>query len=522
MKIDFNNINFYSPLVKDYINGNLKENNVIGWDYNIESVVKKTATRQFENRKLLVASLTQQNSNTSLSEVSSANIEKLNQENCFTVCTGHQLNIFGGPAYFYTKILDVINLSKRMNTQQGDYYYVPVFWMASEDHDFEEISISNLFNKKIKWDNDTKGPVGRMNTESIKEVYSQFKSILGETNKALELADIFEQAYCSGRNLADATRFFVNEIFKNEGLVILDGDDTGLKQLLTPVVGKEIKSRITESSVTKGINKISSYKIQAKPRSVNLFYLDTNYRERIVIENNVVQTADKMHNWTLDEFINISEKNPEKISPNVFLRPIYQELCLPNVAYVGGAGEISYWLELPELFKNLNIPFPVPVVRNSYLYLNQKQFETINKHAFNVVDFFKDESTLIKDYLERTSGDKLKLSKEKEELSRIFKEIQAKSAEIDKDLENVVKGELKRSLKSMNNMEKRFRNAEKSKKQQETASISKIKSVYFPNGNFQERTNSFFDFVLKSEYDLFKKVIESNVPFDNSIKVIFY
>jgi bacillithiol biosynthesis cysteine-adding enzyme BshC len=522
MNINFSDIKFYPTLIKDYLTGELKKKRIIDWDYSIDSIIQKTAQRKFESREVLLSSLKSQNCDINLSEASIENLKNLKQDNCFTVCTGHQLCIYGGPAYFYSKILEVIKLSKQLNAQQNTYKYVPVFWMASEDHDFEEISEVNLFNNNLKWDYDTKGAVGKLSSDGLREIQNQFTAILGNSEKSVNLSKIFEQAYNSGKNLTQATRYFVNEFFGEYGLLIIDGDDPKLKQCLSPIIYKEIQNKITESSVNKGISRLSEYKTQAKPRPINLFYLNTNYRERIIIKDNTVQTVDGKFNWEIDEFLKIATTNPEEISPNVLLRPVYQELCLPNVAYLGGAGEISYWLELPELFKALEVPFPIPTVRNSYVFLSQKQLDTITALNLKISDFFKDKDIIIKEYLENNSGETIKLSGEKEQLRQLFETIKEKSLKIDRNLSNVVQGELKRSFSAMENMEKRFRNSEKINKNQQTARITKIKSVFFPHGVFQERRNSFFDFIIKSENDLFEQVVNANVPFDNTLKVVVY
>jgi len=522
MNIDFNDIQFYPPLIKDYLNGTLREQSIINWDYSTDSILKKSSARNFKSRKILVKQLQVQNKGIVLTNESSTNIEKLSKENTFTVCTGHQLCIYGGPAYFYSKILDVIKLVNELNGKQSNNHYVPVFWLASEDHDFEEISQLNLFNSALKWENNSKGGVGQINTESLKELHTQFCEIVGKGTKAENLINIFNQAYSSGKNLAEATRHFVNSVFGQNGLVIIDGNDTELKQLLSPVVSKEIKNSITESIVNQSIDTLHKYKIQVKPRTINLFYFAENYRERLLVKDDHIFTVDNKHSWTIKDFLELTIKHPERISPNVLLRPVYQELCLPNVAYIGGAGEISYWLELPQLFKALAIPFPLPVVRNSYLYLTEKQLNKISALGLKPADLYLEEGLLIKKHLEQTSSNKFDLLQEKEDLERLFNKIQSKSEVIDKDLTKVVSGELKRSLSAMDNMEKRFRNAEKNKNTAKTNQIIKLKAVAYPNNVYQERTKSFLEFDLQTDIALTDVTLSANIPLDNSIKVVVY
>src|SRR5699024_1121789 len=135
------------------------------------------------------------------------NIESLKQANTFTVTTGHQLNIFTGPLYFIYKIITVINTSKVLAKEYPDCRFVPVYWMASEDHDFEEINHFNLFGKTYRWETSQKGPVGRFSTESIQAVLDDLP----------EKVPLFENAYQEGKTLAAATRHYVHELFGAEG-----------------------------------------------------------------------------------------------------------------------------------------------------------------------------------------------------------------------------------------------------------------------------------------------------------------
>lgn len=522
MNIDTNNISFYPALIQDYINGRLNANSIISWDYSLDEIIKKASYRKFGSRTVLVDRLVDQNKTQSLSKTSSDNISLLREDNTFTVCTGHQLSIFAGPAYFVSKIIDTIKLAKTLNEQDNKNNYIPVFWLASEDHDFEEISSVKFFNNPFKWDQNISGAVGNIGTDALRELSEEIKKVLGTDSKAEKLNQSFHKAYCSGKTLKEATRTLVNSLMGEHGIVIIDGDDPQLKQLLFPVINQEIKEKITLNNVEKQIKKLSSYKIQAAPREINLFYLEQQYRERIVVEDDKVKTIDNKHEWSTKGFLDHASQSPEKISPNVLLRPVYQELCLPNVAYIGGAGEISYWLELPPLFKALSIEFPLPVVRNSYLYLSQKQLNTVQKSNLALEDFFVDEGVMLKRFLEKTSGESFDFSQEKKHVEELFEGISVKAIDIDQNLSKVVQGELKRSLSALENMEKRFRNAEKNKQSQETSSLQKIRSVIFPNEIFQERTKSFFDFELQSSKELIETVLENNKPLENSIKVVVY
>ena len=169
--------------------------------------------------------------NLAVTEATTENINSLENEETFTITTGHQLNLFTGPLYFLYKIISTINLTETLTEQFPNQRFVPVFWMATEDHDFEEINYFNFKEEKVTWDRPNGGAVGRFSLEGLQEVHANFSQQLGDTKNAIFLSQLFKKAYVSHSNLADATRYIANELFKSYGLVILDADDQRLKNI---------------------------------------------------------------------------------------------------------------------------------------------------------------------------------------------------------------------------------------------------------------------------------------------------
>ena len=163
-KIDLGETGLFSPIFLDYIKQKKPLQpfyNLYPFKKNVGKQVKlKKESFSSETRKILTTVLNSQYEGFTISDTLSSNLQKLEQENTFTITTGHQLNIFTGPLYFIYKIVTVINACKELKADFPDYNFVPVYWMASEDHDFEEISYFKLFNKKYIWETDQKGRVG--------------------------------------------------------------------------------------------------------------------------------------------------------------------------------------------------------------------------------------------------------------------------------------------------------------------------------------------------------------------------
>jgi bacillithiol biosynthesis cysteine-adding enzyme BshC len=320
------------------------------------------------NRKLLTEVIIEQyqKSNCPLPN----GLELLLHENTFTVCTGHQLCLFTGPLYVIYKIITTINLAEALKNQYSDYNFIPIFWMLSEDHDFEEVNYVNVFGKKIEWKKKQGGAVGRYSTKGMDSVISELKNVLGDALNAQELIQLFTDAYVKHSNYASATRYLINKLFGRYGLLILDADDKRLKNEFHEVIYRDIFDNINYNAVSKTISDLKSYGYDAQviPKEVNFFILSKNFRARIYKH----QVEKEPEVWKKKLQIEI-----ERFSPNVVTRSLYQQKILPNIAYVGGPAEIAYWLEYKKMFESNKVFFPVLIPRN-FVHLN------IGIHAENI------------------------------------------------------------------------------------------------------------------------------------------
>ena len=373
--LPYQTTNRYSKLIIDYVNEDKKLNPFVNHFPSFSNFKKQITEKRNHtiDRGVLVKVLKEQNFNFPLSVASKSNINLLKSDETFTVTTGHQLCLFTGPLYFIYKIVSTINIAEQLKEKYPQYNFVPTFWMATEDHDLQEINHINLFGKKIEWDSKQTGAVGRMSLDRFESVLMQLKEVLGETENAKKLVSLFENAYLKHKNLADATRFLVNELFGKFGLVIIDGDDEKLKQQFVPIIKKDILQNGFVTAIKQNSKSLAKdYKVQAFVRDINFFKLTKDNRE--LIKEEIAQKE-------------IAE-NSENFSPNVLLRPLYQEIILPNIAYVGGGAEVGYWMQLKTAFKQENIPFPILILRNSAMLINDKQKQKIESLGFEINDLF--------------------------------------------------------------------------------------------------------------------------------------
>ncbi|WP_190808285.1 bacillithiol biosynthesis cysteine-adding enzyme BshC [Flagellimonas sp. S3867] len=475
-------------------------------------------------RPILVNALKEQHQNVKISEATANNIALLGNKKAFTVVTGHQLNLFTGPLYFLYKIISTINLTRQLKEAYPTYDFVPVYWMATEDHDFEEINYFNFRGKKVQWNRDAAGAVGKLRTDDLQVVFNTFSSELGSSSQAKQLKELFQQAYLKHANLSEATRFLANELFGEHGLVIVDGDDSELKKLLTSYAKKDIFEHISYQKVSDSIEalkKVSSdYTIQVNPREINYFYLAEGVRERIVKEDESYKVNNTDIQFSQGELEEELQNHPERFSPNVIARPLYQEAILPNLCYVGGGGELAYWLELKSYFEAMEIPFPMLLLRNSALVLTEKQAKRVEKLDLKVSDLFLKQNSFINKKIREISNIDIDFSAQKKHLEEQFSSMYQLAEATDKTFVGAVKAQEVKQKKGLDALEKRLLKAQKRKLKDHVIRMTDIQNELFPNQSLQERQLNFSELYLEMGETLIPTLMDCLNPLTDKFIVV--
>ena len=510
--------------MKDYLNQKSNLQSLYNHFPTIENFEKQLIEKQqnynFNTREILVSVLKKQYEALSVSELTKQNIALLSKENTFTITTGHQLNLFTGPLYFLYKIISTINLTKELKSKYPTYNFVPIYWMATEDHDFEEINYFNFKGKKFQWNSESSGPVGRLSTEGLDEFITVFEKELGSGTNADAIKKLFKDAYANNDSLANATRHLANELFGSYGLVILDADNSALKTEFTPYIKEELLRQTTNKSVLESIKKLKEYPIQVNPRKINLFYIEDNLRERILFENGKYKINNTKIEFSENGILELVTKSPEKFSPNVLLRPLYQEVILPNLCYIGGGGEIAYWLELKATFEAFNCTFPMLLLRNSALLTTQKQAKKATKLGLTWMDLFTKQEELINRKVLEISEMPIDFSTQKDFLKQQFSYLYAIANQTDKSFLGAVKAQETKQIKGLENLEKRLLKAQKKKYIAELERIVDLQNELFPNQSLQERKANFSEFYLESGKALIEKLVAELKPLEFNFTIL--
>lgn len=440
-------------------------------------------------RDTLVNVLKEQYKELEIHPAVSDNIRLLSDSKTFTITTGHQLNIFTGPLYFIYKIVTVINACKTLKQAYPEYNFIPVYWMASEDHDYDEINHFFFEGKKYIWETDQTGAVGHFDPSGLKTIAEKLP--IG--------AAFFSEAY-SKSTLAEAGRAYVNHLFGNEGLVVIDADHNELKALFSGAIEDDLFMHTAEGLVAEtslSLEKLG-YKTQVHARQVNFFYLENGVRERIEkTEDGFIVLETDLH-FTKDEMKQLIKDHPERFSPNVILRPLYQETILPNLAYVGGPSEAVYWLQLKTVFDYFDTALPLLMPRNFALVVPSVASSKWEKTGLLSSDIFLDAEVAYTKWVNTNSTHELSYSAELNKINELETNLKKKTEAVDPTLSQHIDALFASFTKKIEKAEKKLVRAEKRAHHESRKQIESVKEMLFPGGSLQERKDNFLNFYLRN------------------------
>ena len=475
------------------------------------------------DRKLLVTVLNDQYAQASLqgNALVDANINKLLQPTTFSICTAHQPNIFTGYLYFIYKVLHVVKIAEQLKAAHPTYDFVPVYYMGSEDADLEELSKVFLHGEKLVWDTKQTGSVGRMKPKGVEVLIERIAGELSVQPHGQELIQLLKSSYIGAPDIQTATFRLVHQLFAAFGVVVLIADEPRLNRSMLRVFADDLFLQKPSDLVKKTTTALEkNYKVQANPRNINLFYLKDQLRNRIEKMGDewvVVDTDLRFDEAALRQEL---ETHPDRFSPNVILRGLYQETILPNIIFVGGGGELAYWLELGDLFKAYGVPYPVQVLRNSFLLLEPRALALQHKIGIDTDDIFKKEDQLLNELVQRDSAVQVHLSNEIRDAAAFYQHVQGIAAKVDASLLPHVASLQKRMLHQLGELEKKLLRAEKRKFSDQSRQLASFKAISFPKGNLQERSENFMPYYAAYGKDFLQWIYDASLTLEQRFVVL--
>ncbi|HIO26443.1 bacillithiol biosynthesis cysteine-adding enzyme BshC, partial [Mesonia sp.] len=386
-----------------------------------------------------------------------------------------------------------------------------------------KIEFFSFKDQKVQWSSDQTGAVGKFNTNGLAKVLKEFQPHLNDSDAAEELVQLFEKAYVKHNTLTEATRYIANQLFAEYGLVIVDGDDQELKTLFKPFVKEELLRQTSSEKVASSAEQLAAegYKVQVNPREINLFYLAEEIRERIIKEEDFYIVHETDVRFTKAEILEELENHPERFSPNVIMRPLYQEVILPNLCYIGGGGEMAYWFELKDYFESQQIPFPVLLLRNSALLVSAKQKKKIENLDVDVEDLFLKQSDLRTKRTQEISEIDIDFSPQKKHLEQQFKDLYQLAEKTDKSFVGAVAAQEQKQINGLQHLEKRLLKAQKRKLKDELQRLTNLQDQLFPKQSLQERNRNFSEFYEIYGKELIQQLKQELKPLQQEFSIIY-
>ena len=536
-QIPYRATGLFSNLVNDYMESKGTAQSFVEYNATIDGYKKAIEQRASfsTNRKVLVEVL--QNQYTQLTkEVSGSsalnnkesfklvndNVHLLLKENTFTVTTAHQPNIFTGPLYFIYKIVHAIQLTAELKKQFPQHNFVPVYYMGSEDADLQEVGSYNLAGEAYQWNTKQKGAIGRMKVDDeLIQLLQNLEGYWSVKPLGKEALEVLKQAYQKGKTISEATLALVHGYFGRYGLVVIQPDDAKLKSLFIDVMEKELRTGFSQKAIGATKEKLAStYHVQSDGRDLNLFYLKENSRARIEKQGSTYTIVDTDIRFTEEEIVKELHANPERFSPNVILRGVYQETILPGVAFIGGGGELAYWMELKNVFNEVKVHYPILQLRNSFMFMNEKQTAHWNSLGFTLEHLFKPVLELELGYIKNQTKENLALTNHIASLNDLYTSIQQDVIKIDTSLGDHAKNLSIQAQKKLALLEKKMIRAEKRKQQTSIDRIQAIKGSLFPRNSLQERVENFAEWVGDYGWDWVEAIMQHSTTLNPSFTII--
>lgn len=517
---------FFSSLIADYLADKPGIRPFYRFRPDVTGMEQAIAQRrQFQtDRAALVDVLRRQYKPLPEEEAVQKNIRLLLDNDTFTICTAHQPNLGTGYLYFVYKILHAIRLAADLKNKFPACNFVPVYYIGSEDADLDELGTFRYNGRKFVWDADGQtGAVGRMSTASLKPLLADLFRLLGPPGPHLdELKEILETAYLKHDTIARATQYLVHRLFGKYGLVVLDPDEAALKHNFIPVMEDDLLQHTALPLAIGAAEELAraGYKAQAYPRPINLFYLKDNIRERIEQQDDEWVVVDHDIRWTRDELRTELRAHPERFSPNVILRGLYQETILPNIAFVGGGAEVAYWMQLEPVFQHYQVPYPVVLLRQSVLWVGEKETRLRKKLNLSAAEVFKPEGDLIKQFITANASEDWTTGYEVSFFEKQLNELKQKASKIDPTLKASTEAVLTKIRYQLQVLEKKMLRAEKRVMSIQLEQVSRLKETLFPNSSLQERYDNFMPYYLEHGPAFFETILQSMEPMAGTFLMI--
>jgi bacillithiol biosynthesis cysteine-adding enzyme BshC len=508
----------FSELILDYLSGKPELQHLYRHQPDLDGIRASMHDRDAygTNRIKLVETLKKQYAEQGFLPETEQRLDALLKPNAYTVCTAHQPNLFTGPLYVIYKILHAIKLADTLNEKFPESHFIPVYYMGSEDADLDELGYTQVAGQKKYWNTNQQGAVGRMKVDvALLQLIETWYAQSAHLPHAGEVHDTLIRYFKLGIRIQNATFSLLHHWFGDKGLLILIPDDADLKKATISLWEAELNESFIQRSLKPTQDWLAeNYSVQANGRDINLFYLEDQQRNRIVKEAEQFRVLNTVHVFSRDEMRQILEKHPERMSPNVLLRPLFQEMILPNVAFIGGGGEMAYWLSLKSAFDDQGIPFPALFLRHSFVILEDSMTKLFERLQFPTSSYFGEQTAFENRIAKSVASDWPDFSKHIASLSEWYRQRADEAKVIDPTLEKHVLALEQNAMKRIASLEKKLMRSIRRREADSIRQATKIRSYVMPGGGFQERVEHGLNGYARYGAELLDLLYANLDPFD--------
>ena len=456
------------------------------------------------------------------------NIKILADKECLAVVTGQQTGLFGGPLYTLYKALTTIKLANYLN-EKLNRPVIPVFYLVSEDHDFEEVRWIEFIDKNNELQHleypvtniPQRQPASSIRLDtSINAMISALNDSMRDTDFKKEILAALTDAYTPETTFSDAFGCWITHLLRGFGMVLLDPSDARIKHLAKDVFVKELSStpetaRKVEDAGARLKNSNYHQQLNIPTNRANLFWLE-NGRHSIEVDNDEFLIRGIEKRLSRHEIIDEAHRMPERFSPNVVLRPIFQDTLLPTVAYVAGPGEIAYFAQLKPVYQFFRIPMPIIYPRASFTLIEPRYRKLLEKYNLKETDCWGGLNKLLDEVI------KQQLLREKaHQINESVKEIEKHTLNISKiiqhidpTLEAVAQKSTKNISQQLAKLEAKLLNAQKNRDQTMRRQIQALCDFLYPHEMPQERRLNILSYLFKYDCRIVEKIYSNIKPFD--------
>lgn len=456
------------------------------------------------DRNLLCDALEEMNKKFDAGEKTLENIKLLRESDCVAVVSGQQAGLFTGPLYTIYKALSAVKLTECLRGR--GFKAVPVFWIATEDHDFEEVSKAFVIDKdgylkQLK--NEPKRcyenlPVGYVKLDdSIKATIDELFSELPVTEFTAELKEVIDRIWSSGAYFGDAFAGFLTQIFEKYGLIMLCPLDKRLKRIAAPIYTEAIKkSDEIVSALMKRSEELVEKDFHAQvligEDYFPLFWQARDHTRNALKKspNGTFKTKDETREFSLAELARIAEREPQRFSPSVVLRSVAQDYILPTVCYFGGAAEIAYFAQSAVVYQILERPVTPIFHRQSFTFVEAKHSRTLEKYDLQLTDLFEGREKVLREIVEKYLNPEMALTfaEVEEKINAQLNRLDQKLVEIEPTLADNLANRRRKIIYHIANLRTKFHHAQILKDEVINRRIETAFESLVPHKHLQERT----------------------------------